>query len=220
MLKILAVSDEVAPVIESPTITERFGDCDVVLSCGDLPYTYLEYISTMLPLPCYYIHGNHDRDQHLSGGRILREPGGWYNIDRQTVTVKGWIIGGLEGSIRYRPDAPFQYTEPEMRRKINRMVLSLMWNRVFLGRYIDILITHAPPCGIHDGEDACHTGFDAYLTFMQRFQPRYLLHGHMHRINIERWHTTYEDTEVINVFPYRRIEVRADDEPEPEDDDA
>ena len=220
MLKILAVSDEVAPVIESPYIRDRFGDCDVVLSCGDLPYTYLEYINYMLPLPCYFIHGNHDRDQRMSSGELLRAPGGWHNLDGQTAHVKGWIIGGLEGSMRYRPDAPFQYTEAEMRRKINRMTLSMMMNRVFHGRYIDILITHAPPCGIHDGADACHTGFDAYLSFMRRFHPRYLLHGHMHRTNIDRWHSTYEGTEVINVFPYRRLEVRAEGEPGTPDGDS
>ena len=208
MLKVLAVSDQEKPVIESPQLKERYGDTDVVLSCGDLPYTYLEYISTMLPAACLYVHGNHDRDQLLSDGRFLTAPGGWKNVDGKTVIVHDWIIGGLEGSIRYRPYASYQYTETQMRRKVNLMVLHMMANRILYGRYIDILITHAPPYGIHDGKDVAHKGFEALLTFMQRYQPRYLLHGHQHRSNIDRWHTTFEQTEVVNIYPYRSLELR------------
>ena len=196
MLKVLAVSDKEEACIESPQLTERYGDIDVVLSCGDLPYTYLEYITTMLPARCLYVHGNHDQKQLLSNGSFLTEPGGWLNLDGRTVIVKDWIIGGLEGSIRYKPNAPFQYTEAELRRKMNRMTYSLMLNRVFKGRYIDILITHAPPYGIHDGKDSAHQGFEALLTFMQRFKPRYLLHGHQHRINIDKWYTTCQHLSV------------------------
>ncbi len=38
----------------------------------------------------------------------------------------------------------------------------------------------ACPGGIHDREDKCHWGFKAFLTFMKWFQPRYLMHGHIH----------------------------------------
>ncbi|MDF1515238.1 MAG: metallophosphoesterase [Anaerolineae bacterium] len=207
MLKILAVSDQEAPIIESPALAELYGDVDVVLSCGDLPYTYLEYIATMLPARCLYVHGNHDHPQLLANGRMLKEPGGWHNVDCTTMHVKGWIIGGLEGSIRYRPGVPYQYTEQEMQNRIHRMTLSMLMNRLFKGRYIDILITHAPPFHIHDGEDHSHRGFQALLRFIERFQPGYLLHGHQHRTNIQRWHTTCGETEVINIFPYRRLEL-------------
>jgi Icc-related predicted phosphoesterase len=91
--------------------------------------------------------------------------------------------------------------------KLWRMALSMYVHRLFDGRYLDILITHAPPCGIHDGEDACHQGFDTLLQFMRRFRPRYLLHGHQHRYKDEVWQTRYLDTEVINVYPYRTIDA-------------
>ena len=204
----MAVSDQEETIIESPKVKERFGDIDVVLGCGDLRYTYLEYITTMLPAVCLYVHGNHDHAQYLANGRSLKGPGGWFNVDGRTIIVQDWIIGGLEGSIRYRPNTPFQYTEAELRRKMNRMAFSMMINRIFRGRFIDILITHAPPFGIHDGSDFAHRGFETLLTFMQRYKPRYLLHGHQHRRNIDKWHTTYEKTEVVNIFPYRRLELR------------
>lgn len=209
MIKVLAISDQEESLIGSPRIKERFGDIDLVLSCGDLPYTYMEYIAVMLPVPCLYVHGNHDHELYLSNGYVLRKPGGWQNVDGRTIIVKNeWIIGGLEGCLRYRRSAPYQYSEAELRHKITRMTLSMMVNRVFYGRFIDILITHAPPSGIHDGQDASHQGFEALLRFMQRFRPRYLLHGHQHRIGTQKWHTTYEDTEVMNIFPFHSLEFR------------
>jgi len=79
-------------------------------------------------------------------------------------------------------------------------------NRVLHGRYLDILITHSPPFGIHDGEDLPHRGFKALLGFMTVFRPRYLLHGHKHIYGPEPSRTRYLDTEVINVYPFRVIE--------------
>ncbi len=207
-MKILAVSDQVVPAIHSPHIRDRLGDVKMVLGCGDLPYSYMEYIATMLSTPCFFVHGNHDHPEYLSSGRTLNAPGGWTNLDGQTAKSKGLIVGGLEGSMRYRPGAPHQYTEGEMTLKTWRLGLSLLAHRVFDGRYLDILITHAPPCGIHDGDDVCHRGFKTLLRFIQRFRPRYLLHGHQHTLHSATWRTMYRDTEVINVYPSRVIDLR------------
>jgi Icc-related predicted phosphoesterase len=192
--------------IYSPSIRDRFGDVGMVLACGDLPYSYLEYIVSMLNVPCFYVHGNHDRPEYTENGRTLTQPGGWVNLDGRTVTVKGVIVGGLEGSIRYKPRSPFQYTQSEMAWKVRRMMPALLMNRVFHGRFLDILITHSPPFGIHDGLDRPHRGFKALLGLMARFRPRYLLHGHKHIYGPESSRTRYRDTEVINVCPSRVIE--------------
>ena len=205
-MKILAISDRVVEGIYSSRVRERFSDVDVVLSCGDLPYSYLEYIVSMLNVPCFFVHGNHDQPEYLADGRTLTEPGGWINLDGQTVEANGILLGGLEGSIRYKPKAPFQYTETEMAYKVWRLAPALLMNRVRYGRYLDILITHAPPRGIHDGEDWPHRGFKAFLGLMARFRPRYLLHGHKHIYGPEAWRTHYLGTEVINVYPSRMIE--------------
>ena len=204
-MKILAISDRVVEGIYSAQIRERFGDVDMVLSCGDLPYSYLEYIVSMLNVPCFYVHGNHDTPEYMSSGDVLTKPGGWINLDGRTVTACGVVLGGLEGSMRYKPRAPFQYTESEMVTKVWRMVPALAVNRVSRGRYLDILITHAPPLGIHDGQDSCHRGFKVLLSFMTHFRPRYLLHGHKHIYGPEPWRTRYLDTEVVNVYPFRVI---------------
>ena len=205
-MKVLAVSDLVVEGIYSAHIRERFGDVDMVLSCGDLPYSYLEYIVTMLDVPSFFVHGNHDGPEYTADGHTLTKPGGWVNLDGRTVETKGILLGGLEGSIRYKPRAPFQYTESEMAYKVWRLMPALLMNRVCHGRYIDIFITHSPPLGIHDGPDLPHRGFKALLGLMARFRPRYLLHGHKHIYGPEPWRTRYLDTEVINVYPFRVIE--------------
>lgn len=205
-MKILAVSDQVVRSIYSSHIRERFGDVDIVLSCGDLPYSYLEYIVSILNVPCFFVHGNHDGPEYTADGRVLTEPEGWINLDEQVLKVRGILLGGLEGSIRYKPRATFQYTEMEMTRKAWRLTPSLLMNRVRYGRYLDILVTHAPPLGIHDGKDWPHRGFKTFLGLMARFRPRYLLHGHKHIYGPETWRTHHLDTEVINVYPSRVIE--------------
>src|SRR5262249_6151539 len=52
-MQFLTVSDEVVPAIYSLSIKERFGGIQAVLGCGDLPPYYLEFIVTMLAVPCF-----------------------------------------------------------------------------------------------------------------------------------------------------------------------
>ena len=47
-MKILALSDVELPAVNSTRIRERFPDVDLVISCGDLPYYYLEYVLSSL----------------------------------------------------------------------------------------------------------------------------------------------------------------------------
>ena len=205
-MKILAISDQVVETIYSAHICERFGDVGMVIACGDLPYFYLEYIATMLCVPCFFVHGNHDQPEYTSSGELLTGPGGWVNLDERSVKAKGVLLAGLEGSNRYKPNAPFQYTEREMDFKIWKLTPTLLMNRMLYGRYVDILVTHSPPFGIHDGTDLAHRGFHALIRFMARFRPRYLLHGHKHVYRPASSRTLYWDTEVINVYPAQTIE--------------
>ena len=204
-MKILAVSDHVVDAVYSGCTNGRFDDVDLAISCGDLSYSYLEYIATMLKAPCFYVHGNHDHPEYKANGLVLSEPGGWIDLDGEVVESKGLLLAGLEGSIRYKPGAPYQYTERQMGWKAWCITPRLLLNRLYHGRYVDILVAHSPPQGIHDGPDRAHQGFKTFLGFMDAFKPRYLLHGHKHVYGPEPTHTRYAETEVINVYPYRVI---------------
>lgn len=211
-MKILALSDQVVEHLYSPLIKERFGDVDMVVGCGDLPSYYLDYIVSMLNVPLALVPGNHDLPMTSPNSEQAPESAGaarWSaSIDGIVVEEQGLLLAGLGGSIRYRPDGVHQYTQAEMRGRVLRMAPRLYWNRLRHGRFLDILVTHAPPRGIHDAQDPAHVGFRVFNRFIAHFRPRYLLHGHSHvyrRCDI----TTSQvgGTTIINVYPYRVIEV-------------
>jgi Icc-related predicted phosphoesterase len=206
-MRILALSDQVVDSIYSADVRERFGDVDLLLSCGDLPYSYLEYVVTMLNVPAFYVHGNHDLPEDLGQGVWLKEPRGWVNLDGRTARVGPLLLAGLEGALRYRPNAPFQYSEGEMRWKVVRLLPALLLNRMRYGRYLDILVTHAPPLGIHNDLDLPHRGFAVFRWLMERFRPRYLLHGHKHVYKPQTTRTRYGETMVVNVYPFAVLEL-------------
>ena len=105
-------------------------------------------------------------------------------------------------------EGPHQYTESQMRFLVGAMAPRLLWNEWRYGRALDVLITHAPPRGIHDGEDLPHHGFGAFVSFMDRYKPQYLIHGHTHlyRRDSERV-TRHGDTMVVNAYGYQVIEI-------------
>ena len=207
-MRILAISDRIVESLYSSSVGERYPDIDLLVGCGDLPYYYLDFLVSSLNQPLVYVRGNHDiGPQYTADGRILRDVPGGLDIHGQAVLVKGLLVAGLEGSMRYRPHAPYMYTDREMSWNIYRLYPQLIWNMVRYGRYLDILVTHSPPYGIHDGRDLAHRGFRVLRSFIQRFHPRYLLHGHIHvyRQDVPRV-TRFGNTTVINVYPYRVIE--------------
>ena len=44
-------------------------------------------------------------------------------------------------------------------------------------RYVDTLITHAPPFGIHDERTLSQRGFKEFLKFIRGYRPAYIIHG-------------------------------------------
>ncbi len=224
-MKILAISDEVVEFIYSPRLKDQYAEVDLVLGCGDLPFYYLEFIVTVLNVPLYYVPGNHDRlAQYHSDGRIVHRAEGCEPLDVRTACFPsrtyparnpapagqdqpGLILAGLGGSMRYNQDEGHQYHEAQMLARSLSLAPQLMANRLRHGRALDILVTHAPPRGIHDAPDLAHTGFEVFRTFMDAFRPRLLLHGHSHVYrNDAITSTRYKDTQVLNVYPYRVIE--------------
>jgi len=208
-VKVLAISDKVDERIYSLSLQDRFGDVELVLGCGDLPFYYLEYVVTLLRVPLLYVQGNHGPHVELTdSGEEKYYAGGCLDIDNRVVEARGLLIGGLQGSMRYTPQGRYQYTEGEMRSKVWRMVPSLLLSRLRHGRHIDILITHAPPYGIHDKDDLCHTGFETFLDFMDRYRPRYLFHGHTHRIHPQDSAVShYGATTIINAYGHQVLEI-------------
>lgn len=223
-ITVLAVTDEVDQRIYSSSIRERMGDVDMVVGCGDLPATYLEFLSDALLRPVYYVLGNHAEELTRTGERgVPRHPEGGIDVGFKVVRdpASGLIIAGLPGSIRYTEHDPVQFTERQMTWHIVRMAPRLLWNRFRHGRAVDLLVTHSPPRGVGDREDNAHQGFAAIRTFIKWFRPAYQLHGHVHLYDRSQPNTSrFLDTEVINVYPYQRLDLRFGALPDRADDRA
>jgi Icc-related predicted phosphoesterase len=207
-MRIMAVSDRIVEHLYSSDVQSRHGQVDLLIGCGDLPFYYLEFLISALDARMVYVRGNHDiGPQYTADGRVLTEVPGGLDVHRRVVEVNGLLIAGLEGSIRYRPRAPYMYSEQEMRWNAWNLIPRLMMNKIRHGRALDILVTHSPPAGIHDLRDPAHRGFGVLRSLIRRFRPRYLLHGHIHvyRNDVPKV-TKFLDTTVINVYPYRVFE--------------
>jgi len=196
-MKILTISDRVEPLLYDHFDAVNFPDIDLILSCGDLPPEYLSFLVSKFNVPLFYVRGNHDIRYESS------PPDGCENLDGRLTRFRGINILGLEGS-RWYNGGPIQYTEKQMRQKIRGLQLKIWW-----GRGIDIVITHAPPRYIHDAEDPCHKGFKSFQKLIDRHRPGYLIHGHIHTLftNPEQRVTTVNQTRVLNTFGYHLIEV-------------
>jgi uncharacterized protein len=209
MMKLLAISDEIVDWIYSPSLAQRCPDVDLVISCGDLPIHYLEYVTSSLNVPCYFVRGNHDLHQISDNGEIRTEPQGWINLDLQRTRFRNLTLAGLEGCIRYKPVVPAQYTQQEQWLRTYWLARKMIFGRLRRGVGVDIMVTHAPAYGVNDGPDFAHTGFHAYNWLITHFRPRLFIHGHQHRnySPLMPGDSRINETRIINAHPYRLLEV-------------
>ena len=196
-MKILALSDEECLALWDFYTPGKLDGYDLIISCGDLKASYLSFLVTMARVPVFYVHGNHDT------GYERNPPEGCDCIEDQLVVYNGVRILGLGGCRRYHPGA-HQYTEKEMRRRIRK----LRW-QLWRHKGVDIVVTHAPPKGVGDMDDIAHRGFEALLHLIDKYHPKYLLHGHTH-LGYSHDQTRvreYNGTQVINVCQKYVLEI-------------
>ena len=207
-MKILAVSDTEVPMLYSPLIVQRFRDVDMIISCGDLPYYYLEYMVSMLDVPLYYVRGNHANKVESTTGGDRSSPLGAIDIHKHCkCDYSGLLLAGIEGSIRYNY-GPQQYTQGEMWSMVWLLTPAFFLNRLRHGRYLDVFVTHAPPWKIHDAEDRPHQGIKAFRWVINTFKPRYHLHGHIHLYRQDAVKDTMVGrTHVVNTYGYQVLEI-------------
>ena len=196
-MKLLLLSDVECPALWEYYRPERLDGIDLIISCGDLKRTYLEFLVTMGRVPVLYVPGNHD------GAYLTHPPEGCECIDGAVVVYRGLRILGLGGCINYN-NGPYQYTEEEMARRIRRLKRALRKTRG-----VDLVVTHAPIAGYGDQPDRAHKGFECFKGLLDEHHPAYLVHGHVHRsygADIPR-QLQYGQTTVINAFERYTIEV-------------
>ena len=196
-MKLLLVADKESPYYWDYYQPGRLDDIDLIISCGDLNALYLSFLVTMGRAKVLYVPGNHDRTYDT------RPPEGCDCIDDKLVTVNGLRILGLGGCPFYSGGAN-QYTERQMVRRIHKL-----WLPLLAAGGVDIVVTHAPATGYGDGEDYAHRGFDCLVDLMDRYHPRYLVHGHVHaNYNVNRPRVLqHGDTTIINAYERYILEI-------------
>ena len=191
-MKILALADTESRYLYDFYTPGKLDGYDLIIGCGDLHREYLEFIVTLAHCPVLYVHGNHDE------GYEENPPGGCICIDDKIYVHNGIRIIGLGGCYRYRPGT-FMFTERQMRMRILRLLPSIWRHRGF-----DILVTHAPALHVNDFDNITHRGFDSFNRLIEKYHPKYFLHGHIHRnygMKIPRV-TDLGETRVINAYDY------------------
>ena len=169
-MRILAISDEPSDRLWGPRCRELLSGVDLILSAGDLPPSYLSYLTCFTNAPLVYVHGNHD-DRYST-----TPPEGCLCADGKIVLVKGVRILGLGGCLRYRADAVNMYTEKEMASRI-----ASLRRKVKAAGGVDIILTHSPIRGVGDEEHISHRGFECFGPMLDRWRPAVMIHGHVHQ---------------------------------------
>ena len=189
-MRILAVADEESRYLWDFYQRDKLENVELILSAGDLAPEYLSFLTTMYAIPVLYVHGNHD-DKYA-----YKPPEGCICIDDTIYVYNGIRILGLGGSMRYRPGGN-QYTEEEMHKRVKKL-----WMKILRHRGFDVLLTHAPAYQINDGRDLPHQGFQEFIRLMEKYKPRFLVHGHVH-LSYGRNHQRYDqyqNTHIINAY--------------------
>jgi uncharacterized protein len=158
---------------------------DAVLTAGDLTRYDLAGIDR-LSVPTLGVYGNHCDGRYLEDLRMR-------NLHLKRATLGGVTFTGLQGCVRYKPGtADVLYTQWQYTWLVRRL------------RPAEVLVTHCPPRGINDHDDDAHIGIDALRRWVDRVQPRVLIHGHTYPSHPV---TSYGRTRIEYVRGARVVEV-------------
>lgn len=196
-MKILILSDVESKYLWDYFEKEKLEGIDLILSCGDLKPQYLSFLASFTKAPVLYVRGNHDDCYEIN------PPDGCICIEDSIYNFNGLRIMGLGGSINYN-NGKNQYTQNQMKKRVKRMWFKIMRNHGF-----DILLTHAPAAGFHEGDDRAHKGFDIFSELIDRYHPKFFIHGHVHKDYSRNFvrQDQIGDTTVINGYERFTLEI-------------
>ena len=197
-MKILAIADVEEKALWDFFDKDRVKGVQLIISCGDLKVEYLDFLVSMMNVPLLYVPGNHDEAFGVN------PPDFGINIDESLYDCNGLRILGLGGSMRYKLGTQM-YSEKEMSARIRRL-----GGRLSLLNGCDVLVTHAPAAGYGDLEDPAHKGFECFNDLLDKYHPKYMLHGHVHTSYGHAVQTDFDHpsgTKIMNVCGYRVFDI-------------
>ncbi len=170
-VRLLAVSDEPDPTLESPAVRAALEPIDLIVGCGDLRADYLTFVADAFhSVPLLYVRGNHDTGEAWAAGERTTLPEPMH--DGVVQLEAGLAILGFSGSPIYNSPSAVQVSPLRMWLHALRGWLAGVRRRPLL------VISHAPPRGLNDASDVTHRGFGALRWLVDVLRPPLWLHGH------------------------------------------
>ncbi|OIK10929.1 hypothetical protein BIV60_19345 [Bacillus sp. MUM 116] len=178
-MKILAISDTHGYYRNYPDITP-----DLVLLLGDIKSVDIREIDKIYNCPKVGVLGNHDASDYFQDTNIIY-------AHQNLITVNGIKIAGFNGSVAYNKKRSLLYFEEEVYEFVKDL------------EPVDIFIAHSNPTTEETLKlDPAHQGFVAFNYYIETKQPKYFLHGHIHKSKAYK----IENTNVISVYPFQIID--------------
>lgn len=186
-LTLLAIADRPPRVSIKETLSRH--QIDAIVTLGDLAIQDIRDLEAISDVPKFGVYGNHDSGTYMPELGIT-------NLHLKTAQLNDITIGGFEGSVRYKNDpyAPM-YTQEEASELIKQLPA------------VDLLISHAPPRGIHDEPEPAHQGYDALRWYIEQHHPAFLLHGHTYPSDSVE---TLGETQIVYIYEDQVIELDFD----------
>lgn len=207
-IRILAVSDEPDPSLDSSATRQGLGKIDLIVGAGDLEPDYLGFVTDAFHAPLRYVRGNHDVGAAWGHTErlLLPEP----MPDGVPVEDAGLTLIGFSGSPRYN-ERGMQVSSLGMWARV-----LASWPRAQRTRPV-IVVTHAPPRDVNDDQDRAHRGFSAFRWLADRLDPPLWLHGHtaLVRRGIDDRIAKHNGTTFYNCTGSTLIELMPPDSSEP-----
>jgi len=177
-------------------ISEVLAEADAVIISGDITHfgrekeatKVLENIKRFNP-NIFAVSGNCD---YPGVEKILDEGG--YNINGTLISVGGFSVIGLAGSLPCPGRTPNEFTEDELESALKNAVSGMTLKSNL------ILVSHQPPVNSISDEvrEGIHVGSKAVRSFIEKYQPLVCFTGHIHEgIGID----TIGKTKIVNPGP-------------------
>jgi len=181
-MNILAIADR-GPKINILDVV-RGSNIELIVTLGDLTREDILQVEHIADIPKIGVYGNHD------SGSYMPELGIW-DMHLKLWDYKGLRFGGFQGCVRYKENpAAIMYTQEEA----SQMMANFP--------KVDVFLCHCPPRGINDEEEVAHQGFQALRDYIDREQPKVLLHGHTYPIK-ETMVKQYGVTRIEYIHEYK-----------------
>jgi Icc-related predicted phosphoesterase len=158
-VRVLALADKRPPV--DPAAMALQAQVDAVICLGDLDRAWIESLASVR-MPRIGVHGNHDPEHVLREVEVE-------DLHMRRTSLNGMTFAGFEGCVRYRRHGEHQYTQKEATKMARKLPGA------------EVLVCHCPPEGFNDDPaDPAHIGFEGLRDWVDRHNPRHVLHGHVH----------------------------------------